>query len=87
MQFLINELSFIGQAINKYEADELMKNILDIIQEISVLQNGDPIQTHSSFASQKLSANGAEGLCGGVRHSTSPALRAKGCGWCRRRSG
>jgi hypothetical protein len=57
MHFLINELSFIGQAINKYEADELMKNILDIIQEISVLQNGDPIQTHSSFASQKLSAN------------------------------
>ncbi|MBO1052175.1 MULTISPECIES: hypothetical protein [Nostocales] len=57
MHFLINELSFIGQAANDYEADELIKNILEIIQEISVIQNGDPIQTHSSFASQKLSAN------------------------------
>jgi hypothetical protein len=56
MYFLINELSFIAQASNNYKADELMKNILDIIQEISVIQNGDPIQTHSSFASQKLSS-------------------------------
>ncbi|MBD2136308.1 hypothetical protein H6F32_01615 [Anabaena sp. FACHB-1237] len=55
MHFLINELSFIGQAANDYKADELMKNILDIIQEISVIQNGDPIQTHSTFSCQKLS--------------------------------
>ena len=54
MHFLINELAFIAQATNDYEADELIKNILEIIQEISVLQNGDPIQTHSSFYSQKL---------------------------------
>ena len=57
MQFLINELSFIGQAANDYETDELMKNIFEIIKQISVIQNGDPIQTHSSFASQKLSTN------------------------------
>jgi hypothetical protein len=57
MQFLINELSFIGQAANDYETDELMKNIFEIIKQISVIQNGDPIQTHSSFACKKLSAN------------------------------
>ena len=57
MQFLINELSFIGQAANDYETDELMKNIFEIIKQISVIQNGDPIQTHSSFACQKLSTN------------------------------
>ena len=57
MQFLINELSCIGQAANDYETDELMKNIFEIIKQISVIQNGDPIQTHSSFACQKLSAN------------------------------
>lgn len=57
MHFLINELSFIGQAANDYEADELMKNIFEIIKEIEHIQNGDPIQTHSSFYSQKLSAN------------------------------
>ncbi|MDB9317985.1 hypothetical protein [Nodularia spumigena] len=57
MHFLINELSFVGQAANDYEADELMKNILNIIEEISVLQNGDPIQTHSIFSSQQLSHN------------------------------
>ncbi|GCL37218.1 hypothetical protein SR1949_23250 [Sphaerospermopsis reniformis] len=56
MHFLINELSFIGQASNNYEADELMKHILEILEEISVLQNGDPIQTHSSFSSQQLSS-------------------------------
>jgi hypothetical protein len=57
MHFLINELSFIGQAANDYQADELMKNIFEITEEISVLQNGDPIQTHSIFSSQKLSNN------------------------------
>lgn len=56
MHFLINELSFIGQAANDYEADELMKHILEILEEISVLQNGDPIKTHSTFASQKISS-------------------------------
>jgi hypothetical protein len=56
MHFLINELSFVAQADNDYEADKLMKNIFNIIKEISVLQNGDPIQIHSSFASQKLSS-------------------------------
>ncbi|WP_222620802.1 hypothetical protein [Sphaerospermopsis sp. LEGE 00249] len=56
MHFLINELSFIGQASNNYEADELMKHIFQIITEISVIQNGDPIQTHSSFASQNISS-------------------------------
>ncbi|MFM7372627.1 MAG: hypothetical protein ACKO2Z_33565, partial [Sphaerospermopsis kisseleviana] len=49
-------LSFIGQASNNYEADELMKHIFQIITEISVIPNGDPIQTHSSFSSQQLSS-------------------------------
>ncbi|KHG41413.1 MAG: hypothetical protein LW814_05375 [Anabaena sp. CoA2_C59] len=54
MHFLINELSFIGQAINKYEADELMNNILEIIYEIKDIANDDPILTHSRFTYQKL---------------------------------
>lgn len=57
MHFLINELSFIGQAINKYEADELMNNILEIIYEIKDIANDDPILTHSSFTYQKLCLN------------------------------
>lgn len=55
MHFLINELSFIGQCVDIYKADELMEIFFRIIQEISVIQNDDPIQTHSSFNSQKLS--------------------------------
>ena len=54
MHFLINELSFIGQAINKYKADELMNNVLEIIEKIKDIQNDDPILTHSSFTYQKL---------------------------------
>ena len=57
MQFLINELSFIGQAVNKYEADELMNNLLEIIYEIKDIKNDDPILTHSSFTYQKLCLN------------------------------
>ena len=57
MHFLINELSFIGQAINKYEADELMNNILEIIYDIKDITNDDPILTHSSFTYQKLCLN------------------------------
>lgn len=57
MHFLINELSFIGQAINKYEADELMNHLLEIIYEIRDIRNDDPILTHSSFTYQKLCLN------------------------------
>ncbi|MEA5616477.1 hypothetical protein VB711_01285 [Cronbergia sp. UHCC 0137] len=57
MQFLINELSFIGQAVNKYEADELMNNLLEIIYEIKDIKNDVPILTHSSFTYQKLCLN------------------------------
>ena len=57
MHFLINELSFIGQAINKYEADELMNNILAIIAEIKDITNDYPILTHSSVTYRKLYLN------------------------------
>lgn len=57
MHFLINELSFIGQALNKYEADELMNHLLEIIYEIMDIRNDDPILTHSSFTNQKLCLN------------------------------
>jgi hypothetical protein len=57
MHFLINELSFIGQAINKYEADELMNNLVEIIEKIKDIKNDDPILTHTSFTYQKLCLN------------------------------
>ena len=57
MHFLINELSFIGQAINKYKADELMNHLLEIIYEIKDIKNDDPVLTHSSFTYQKLCLN------------------------------
>lgn len=57
MYFLINELSLISQAKDSYEVDELMKDLFKIIEEITIIQNGDPILTHSSFASKNLSKN------------------------------
>ncbi len=55
MHFLINELSFIGQATTKYEADELMAMIVNIIAELEPIQGEDPIQVHSSFTNRNIS--------------------------------
>lgn len=55
MHFLINELSFIAQASTKYEADELMAILVNIIAELEPIQGDDPIQVHSSFTNRKIS--------------------------------
>lgn len=55
MHFLINELSFIAQASTKYEADELMAILVNIIAELEPIQGDDPIQVHSSLANRKIS--------------------------------
>lgn len=57
MHFFINELSFVRQAKDNYEADNLMINLLEIIKQIQPIQCKDPIQTHSSFASKELFEN------------------------------
>jgi hypothetical protein len=49
MQFLINEISFIGQATNDYDADELMKILLAILNELEPIQGNEQILVHSSF--------------------------------------
>lgn len=49
MQFLINEISFIGQATNDYCADELMEVLLAILKELESIQGNKQILTHSSF--------------------------------------
>ncbi|BAZ47562.1 hypothetical protein NIES4103_01630 [Nostoc sp. NIES-4103] len=55
MHFLINELSFIVQAKDKYEADTLMGMLVKIIEELEPIRGKDRIQVHSSFSSCKLS--------------------------------
>lgn len=57
MHFLINELSFIGQAETKHEADDLIKIIINLIVELEPIRGDNPIQTHSSFANCKLSVD------------------------------
>ena len=49
MCFLINELSFIGQAQHNDDADNLMKVLLEIIKELEPIRGEEPILTHSSF--------------------------------------
>jgi hypothetical protein len=51
MRFLINELSFIGQAQHHDDADNLMKVLLEIIEEIEPIRGEEPILIHSSFFS------------------------------------
>ncbi len=51
MRFLINELSFIGQAQHNDDADNLMKVLLEIIEELEPIRGEDPIFIHSSFFS------------------------------------
>lgn len=56
MRVIINELSFIGQAKDNYEADELMKVLVDVVKELEpILVGGDQIQVHSCFASRQIS--------------------------------
>jgi hypothetical protein len=57
MQFLINECSFIGQAKNSFEADELIVNLYKLIKEIEPITGDNPIQTYSNFLNQKLAQN------------------------------
>jgi hypothetical protein len=51
MRFLINELSFIGQAQHNDDADNLMKVLLEIIKELERIRGEEPILIHSSFFS------------------------------------
>lgn len=57
MHFLINELAFIKQAQNIYEADRLIQNMFGIIQEIKSIQGSDPLLTHSSLSNCNLADN------------------------------
>lgn len=57
MQFLINECSFIGQAKDYFEADELIGHLYDLIKEIEPIKGDNPIQTYSNFSNQKLAHN------------------------------
>jgi hypothetical protein len=56
MHYLVNELSFIGQAINTYEATDLMVNMYEIIKIIE-LGKIHHINVHSTFWSCQLSDN------------------------------
>lgn len=51
MRFLINELSFIGQAQHNDDADNLMNILLEIIDEIEPIRAEKSILIHSSFFS------------------------------------
>ncbi|MDJ0660888.1 MAG: hypothetical protein QNJ42_15580 [Crocosphaera sp.] len=55
MHFLINELSFIGQAEDIYQADQLIESLVKIIKEINEIKGSDPLQTHSTLSYQKIS--------------------------------
>jgi len=55
MCFLINELSFIGQAQHNDDADNLMKVLLEIIKELEPIRGEEKILTHSSFFSGYIS--------------------------------
>jgi hypothetical protein len=55
MHILINELSFIAQAKNVYEAADLMRTIVEILRELRPLQGSDLIYTHRTFSNGELS--------------------------------
>jgi len=55
MRFLINELSFIGQAQHNDDADNLMKVLLEIIKELEPMRGSEEILTHSSFFDRHIS--------------------------------
>jgi len=56
MHYLVNELSFIGQAIDTYEATNLMVNMYEIIKIIE-LDTSHHINVHSTFWDCQLSDN------------------------------
>lgn len=51
MHFLINELSFIGQAENEYEANLLMMVLFELVKALKPIQGSKPISTHRMFFS------------------------------------
>ncbi|HEY9865396.1 MAG TPA: hypothetical protein V6D21_14575 [Candidatus Obscuribacterales bacterium] len=57
MNFLINELSFIGQAKNIYDADTLMKALAEVIKAISPTQGNDYIYVDELFSNCKIAEN------------------------------
>jgi hypothetical protein len=54
MYFFINELSFIGQAKDVYEAEKFIAELYSVIKEIQPLQGDKPVQTHSNIANEKI---------------------------------
>jgi len=54
MHFFINELSFIGQAKDSYEADELMDELIGVIKEIDKIKGNDIIKNHPIISSCQL---------------------------------
>ncbi len=54
MYFFINELSFIGQARDVYEAEKFITELYSIIEKIQPLQRDKPVQTHSNIANERI---------------------------------
>jgi hypothetical protein len=54
MYFFINELSFIGQSRDVYEAEKFIAELYSIIEKIQPLQQDKPVQTHSNIANKKI---------------------------------
>lgn len=57
MHILINELSFIAQAKNVYEAADLMRTMIEVLRELRPIQGSDPIYVHRTFSNRELSPN------------------------------
>ena len=57
MHILINELSFIAQAKNVYEAADLMRTMIKVLRALRPMQGSDPIYTHNTFSNRELSPN------------------------------
>lgn len=55
MKFIINELSFIGQATGGYDADNLMKELTEVVKAIKPLQGNEPVYVHEDFANRQIS--------------------------------
>jgi len=57
MKFIINELSFIGQATDGYEAHNLMKELTEVVKAIKPLQGNEPVYVHEDFANRQISTD------------------------------
>ncbi|MFM7579862.1 MAG: hypothetical protein ACKO5Q_23395, partial [Microcystaceae cyanobacterium] len=78
MYFFINELSFIGQAKDVYEAKQFITELYSIIKEIEPLQKDNPVQTHSNIADSAIvcvRGKIKEKRCGGQRVMSSRKAR------------